>query len=155
MEYITQKDNYRCGPVAIFNALLWVGKDTACWSVDELTTLAKCAPPKGTKYRPFVKALREVGRDLFDVKVETEPTLKFIEQQLVEGKALVWNFKCARGRHYALIVDITSSGKTFKVANFVGDSGALTRVRRNTMKQYVEKKDRWQRIWTLSKIEYD
>lgn len=153
MKYITQQDTFRCGPVAILNALHWAGVDVSYKdSIDILTHVCECKFPKGTKYRPFFKTLRKMGKTLFAVEYVVEPTFGQIERALRKNKAIIWNFKRPHGRHYALIVDMSSTGKTFKIANYGHNAQSLSTIHRYDVSQYVKQNDRLQRVWVLSRI---
>lgn len=153
LNYIAQHDTFRCGPIAILNALCWAGQSVPDSTLDNLTASCKCRPPKGTTYRPFTSTLRQSGAGLFKVELKVQPTLRFIEARLHEGAALVWNFKHNRNRHYALIVGISPTGKTFKIVNCGFSAQSVSTVRRNNVKQHVKQSDRWQRVWVLSRVE--
>lgn len=153
MTYVVQRDSYRCGPVAILNALRWAGKDVLYKSqIGRLTQLCECVQPKGTKYRPFVRTLRKEGKNWFDIELVTEPNFGLVEKILGQGKAAIWNFKHERGRHYAFIVSADRSKKTFSVANYVRDNVPLIAVPREEMKKFLNQHDRLQRLWVLTKL---
>jgi hypothetical protein len=154
MTYIAQRDRYRCGPVTVLNALHWAGEDVSYkHDIQRITTMCECAPPKGTKYRPFTKTLRKRGKNLFTIRLLTQPTMIDFDNYLKQGAALAWNFKHSFGRHYALVVGQTDAGKTFKVANWGQDCAPLVNVDRNELKKYVKQHDRLQRVWILTKVD--
>jgi hypothetical protein len=152
MTYIVQRDSYRCGPVAILNALRWAGADvTYKGMIGRLTQMCECKLPKGTKYRPFTKTLRKLGKEWFDIKLVVEPTLGVIEDALRAKKAMIWNFKHERGRHYAMIVAMSETAKTFSVANYWRDVAPLFTITREMLIRDMGHHDRLQRIWVLTK----
>lgn len=150
MNYITQKDKYRCGPVAIFNALLWAGEKVVYEKdMRRLTRLCECTAPKGTNYRPFLNTLRKEGRGLFTTELVLRPSMTNFDEPLERGCALAWNMKGRRGRHYALIVD--RKNNFYDVANFL-EGEVITTLSRKQLKQFVDQRDKLHRIWVLSKI---
>jgi hypothetical protein len=152
MTYIVQRDRYRCGPVAIFNALRWAG-ETVTYEKDikRLSRLCECRAPRGTTHRPFLKALRKEGRGLFTVDLVLRPSLKDFDGPLDEGCALVWNMKHQRGRHYALIVG-KRVANWYDVANWMHDCDPVVPINRKELKQFVDQRDKLHRIWVLRKI---
>ena len=151
VKYVKQQDRFRCGPVAIINAMRWAGKDVSYKkAIPRLTTSCKCKSPKGTKFRPFIKTLRKEGKRLFKIRSIVEPLFCEIEDALLEGDAVVWNFKGQFGRHYALIVDMKK--KTFGVANFGQDYEPLTYVSHQEIEQIIEQDDRFHRAWVITKL---
>lgn len=152
--YVKQRDRFRCGPVAIINALRWAGKDVGYKNtISQLCRKCKCKAPSGSAYVPFNKTLRKEGRRWFRVRFVARPTLEEVETSLQNDCALVWNFKHHYGRHYALITQVSVSGKTFDVANFGEEYEPVTKIGRETLKQILRQHDRAHCVWVLSRIE--
>ncbi len=123
--YIKQRDKYRCGPVAIMNILKWSGEtDSHNYLRDWATYICGCEPPHGTAHKEFEKGLRQAskcyGRS-FTVRKVMHPTLAEIEKHLRSGGAVVMNYYWERGkknaRHYSVLVDVSDSGRSFRVIN--------------------------------------
>ncbi len=121
--YYKQRDQFRCGQLAVFNALKWAGGFkgvTAKQALPRLDALCECVKPLGTPHRALDRTLRSVGRDFFDVRRVYRPKLKEIEKHLRAGGAIIINFrwKDLRGgeivdaRHYVLVTDMSTSGNT-------------------------------------------
>src|SRR5882672_202506 len=150
MNYVLQRDKFRCGPIAILNALRWAGEDVPFREgLKQLSEQCKCAAPKGTTFRPFLKTLRSRGENLFTVEQITKPKLYDFDRHIQEGKVLVWNFKHQqpdRGRHFVLVVGADSEKKSFDVANFEAGRGPIATIERDVLKAYVKQRDRYQRV---------
>lgn len=155
MTYLKQRDRFRCGPIAIFNALRWAGKAVSYKKdIKRLSKLCKCEPPKGTTFRPFISTLRKEGKHLFTVKQLTNPTIRDFDRGLRNDSVLLWNFKPEpAGRHYVLVVGRNSTDKTFTIANWCCDRTPVVTMPRCIVKYYVEQRDRLQRAWVLTKVE--
>lgn len=143
--YYKQRDEFRCGPIAIFNALKWAGGFpglTAKQALPRLTTLCECVKPHGTYHRPLDKTLRLAGRGFFDVRRVYAPKLKEIEKHLRAGGAIIINFrwlemrkgKMVDARHYVLVTDISIFGEYFGVVNFQTKRPVYQRIHRDTFK---------------------
>lgn len=149
MTYLSQRDKFRCGPVAIINALRWAGEDCDYkGNIQRFSQQCQCEAGSGTRHRTFERTLRKVGKRIFEVELVREPSYASMERSLKAGKALIWNFQHERGRHYALIVAATD--KTIVIANYK-QGVALSHVPQETVKKITEQRDTQQKVWVLTK----
>lgn len=149
--YFKQRDFFRCGPVAILNALKWAGVPvTVKHDLPRICRLCYCVDG-GVNYREMDDALRKVGRGHFTIRRVNQPKLHEIEDHLKAGGAIILDFyweKVTRdhivtSRHYVLMSDISPSGTYFGMANYQKIRPAYQRVHRNTIKNHLL---RYQRV---------
>ncbi|KKN32081.1 hypothetical protein LCGC14_0817360 [marine sediment metagenome] len=142
--YYKQRDQIRCGQIAIFNALKWAGGFvlTAKQALPCLDVLCEYIKPEGIPHRPLDRALRFAGRGYFDVRRVYTPKLKEIEKHLRAGGAIIINFRwkglvageMKDSRHYVLVTDTSPGGKYFGVVNYQTDDPVYHRIHRNAFK---------------------
>ena len=100
--YIKQRDQYRCGPVAVINTLKFLGVSITYKSLPIIQELCKCANPHGTDRYDFENALKKLG-----VKFErrVRPTLKDIDRHINKGGAILMDYYLGyEDGHYALCI---------------------------------------------------
>jgi hypothetical protein len=157
--YTKQRDNFRCGPIAILNALRWAGKRVSYEYVYELAERCGCNPGAGTKHWNFDKVLRKEGKGLFRVHRIDSPYLWFIEEHAKQDdKAAIFSYKWRRqgkqARHFYLLDSVNEDGRFFFTVNDETGKGAA--LRGFTRKEFVEDNLRFQRVdphyrgWFLS-----
>lgn len=147
--YYKQRDQFRCGPLSVFNALKWAG-DCDGLSVKKamprLAALCNCDRlTKGTHPELLGETLRSYGRGVFRVRWVLTPTLKEIEEHLRDGGAIIINFrwremrkrKMVDARHYVLVTDISSSGEVFGVVNYRKTQPVYQRIHRHSFKKRI------------------
>lgn len=90
IRYKKQNDNFRCGPVALLNAMKWAGARVSYkdW-IDYLCALCNCYDSKGTKYPDLIKAFRACSKGLFSFKQVDFPSLKEIQNHIRKEGAVV------------------------------------------------------------------
>jgi ABC-type bacteriocin/lantibiotic exporter with double-glycine peptidase domain len=76
-KHIAQDDNFSCGPVAIYNALVDEGKYK---SVEELRTLANTITDKGTLIPDFMQAAEHLG---FKIKLVNPTDLDYNKKYFI------------------------------------------------------------------------
>lgn len=146
--YYKQRDQFRCGPVAVFNALKWTGGFaglTAKKAMPRLDALCECIWPRGTLHGPMDSTLRIAGRGFFDVRRVYTPKLKEIEDQIKAGGAAIINFrwrdvrdgKLVDARHYVLVTDMSTSGEYFWVVNSHPKRPVYHRIHRDAFKKRI------------------
>jgi len=159
--YVRQRDQYRCGPIAILNALKWAGaKVSSSDYLDYLTALSVCGPsPRGTWHKTFDRALRVAGEDFYSVRRIYYPTLGEIESHLQDGGAIVLNYywridkEDVSSRHFQLLVGMSASGDIISV-NRGGKQPTLQRLTRETFKKddlRFQRVDESYKAWFLTK----
>ena len=141
--YVKQRDHFRCGPIVILNALKWAGVEVSSSEhLDYLTELTACGPPpRGTWHGTFDPALRAAGKGFYSVRRVHHPPLGRIETHLQDGGAVVFNYfwrkekEGTEGRHFHLLVGMSSSGNSFYVVNRGRRDPTFKRVHRETFKK--------------------
>lgn len=161
--YMKQRDRFRCGPVAILNALKWAGvRATAESDLPRLCRMSKCDDERGATHQNMDSALRLAGLGHFKVRLVRRPKLYEIESHLRGGGAIIVNYGWERitkdyietARHYALMSDMSLFGVYFGMANYHSTRPAYQRVHRDTIKNHVlryQRVDRTFKAWFLTK----
>lgn len=159
--YVKQKDSFRCGPVAILNALKWAGIKVSYDSfINCLTLLCLCTPSRGTKHGDFDLILRGVGEGYYTVKRIYRPKLNQIEKHLKSGGAVILNYRIHRDstcerRHFQFTIDTDRKGEKFKIAN-IGSKKAVCTISRLGFKNRFlrfQRTDKSFKGWFLTKID--
>ena len=123
--YVKQRNKYSCGPAAIMNVLKWAGVEFSYREkIGVLQEVCGCRPGRGTSHRNLDQALRwavwEVEGKLRIRRVR-RPKLCQIEKHLKMGGVVVLNYAWERdgeeNRHYALLIKVSPSGKSFWTVN--------------------------------------
>ncbi len=161
-KYFKQRDKFRCGPVAILNALKWAGVAvTVKHDLPRLCRLCSCVD-SGIQHEAMNRGLRKAGRGHFTTRLVWHPKLHEIENHLRSGGAIIVNYhweKVTRyhieiSRHYVLMSDMSDSGTYFGMANYQQKRPAYQRVHRNTIKNHLlryQRVDRKYKAWFLTK----
>lgn len=152
--YLKQRDEFRCGPVAIMNVLKWSGGLLSHDNMrDPLTKMCKCTSEGGgTGHGVFDQVLRKFGKRYksYAVRRVMRPTLAQIEEHLREGGALVlnycWNYRGGEDRHYSVVVGISDSGRSFRVVNGRKRGRAAKWIRREKFKNWEQRFQRTDKI---------
>jgi len=138
--YVKQKDKFRCGPVAIANAMKWSGENYS-WTKnkDKLTKLCNCE--NGTYRSDLKRALKQIIGAVIKFRYSTAPTLRSIDEHLAKGAVLLnltrWD-EDKRGHpgwdkigHPFLIIDRTPH--TYIVVSYHKDKNSVHRITRKTL----------------------
>ncbi len=157
--YTKQRDKFRCGPIAILNALRWVGVSIPYKELlPSLERLCECVAPDGTRHAAFDRTLREVGKDIFTVRRVHHPSLAQIEEHLREGGHIILNYRWTHAgmdrRHFESLVEVSLSGRSFYVVNGSLRGPALRKVTRTRFKEYdlrFQRVDPSFKAWFLTK----
>lgn len=110
---------YQCGPIALYNTLMYFGID---YSLDELIRLCGANKITGTSCESFAKCLGTVIRDAPFLQVnELLPTTAAILSALDLGAVVIllyhWDHGHINGEHYVFIERVTKHLKRFKIIN--------------------------------------
>ena len=122
--YVQQRDTFRCGPFAILNALKWAGSNATAQLLPGLCKELGCLSRDNGTYDPNLhQALLKMGKESFTVRRDTSTSLVKIEKRLRAGMAVIVSFaydnkEGKRIAHYALIVGVSKTGKTFYGVNY-------------------------------------
>lgn len=164
--YVHQRDEFRCGPIAILNALKWAGYRVTAELIPDLCREVSCAAPFGTKKSNLTRGLRTRGKGIFFTQLDLRPSLQKIERTLQKGKAVILGYwyhtddpenKNYQTGHYVLITGVSPSGSTFSVANYIDiDDTQRTRISRSRLQNDLQvlkvAVERWYPdVWYLRK----
>lgn len=156
INYVKQRDRFRCGPVAVINAVKWAGgRMSYKTSIREITDQCHCVPGEGTMVIDLHKTLHKVGRRHFKSQYISKPTFSQVDDALAQGDAVVWNYKHNRGRHYALIVGRFTDGAAFHVINYDIGPTVSTWVSRDRIQEAIDAADSRNHAWILKKVKHD
>jgi hypothetical protein len=90
--YIGQRDHFRCGPIAVLNALKWAGVPvTEKKDLKRISKLCKCVAGRGTPKRATTIALRKSKGIILSKKVK-KPTLKVLDEWIDNGGAVLLRY---------------------------------------------------------------
>ncbi len=161
VRYVRQRDTFRCGPIAILNALKWAGAPVTAALLPEITAVAGCVYPEGTQPKDFAPALRAFGEKYFSVGTVPLPSIRAIENCLrEEDRAVLVNYGWfnrdagnALTGHYTLFTGVSARGQRFTAVNFsrgAGGSaqGTTSTVSRAKMREFLHhRKDPEESRW--------
>jgi hypothetical protein len=107
--YVKQTDEFRCGPVAVINAVKWAGGNLTKKDLPRLTKMCECTFSNGTKVRNLQKALKRYEK-FFRITMLFDPPKARLDKHLLQGHAAImdytdfWDKEAFLG-HYILIVE--------------------------------------------------
>ncbi len=101
-QYITQREDGDCGPIAIVNVCKWLGIEKP-WDLNKIRKALGTTKLEGTSVERFDKVLSRVCMKVGTVHRVKRPRLRFIERHIKQGGAilLVFNYK-KMGHHVTL-----------------------------------------------------
>ena len=104
---IQQSTNYTCGPAAL---LSWL-KSKGDYSASELSLAKKLntTPTHGTHHADFIKGINMLG---YEAQFIENLNIKSLRDFIKKGYGVIVNIQLEGGGHWALLVDISPSGKT-------------------------------------------
>lgn len=119
VKYIKQHDSYSCGPVAIANVYRWLERPSP--SLKKLSQVVRCQKPHGTQPHHFSIGLITLTKPFLAIDWFGKNSIHHIQKHIQKGGAVVINFQVAEEcpRHYALVVGISKTGKSFHVVNIL------------------------------------
>ncbi len=119
--YIRQKNNYSCGPVAIYNLLTW-SQNHELISYRDIFGLTKCNPTNGTSTNAFGKCLKTIEtlskQNLSVVKIFQRPNIQMIVDELLANPnraAIVEYFKEDQYLHFVFVYVTTDEKRLITV----------------------------------------
>ena len=165
--YYRQKDGWRCGPIAVLNALKWAGAK-APWRTyrDKLCAFMECCKYHGTEPQKVEDALRKWGKGLFTVRYRTEKLpLREIRRELDLGRAIVCDFGWPKASwvprrentdgHYALLVDRMMLGgeEYFGLVNLgLMEESAVEYISAKMFRKLCLRRSKDDNFWILRKL---
>jgi len=105
-KYKLQLDTYSCGPVVVYNALAWAGKDR---DFKQLFSDCRCNRKRGTAVRDIDKVIRKHFKKVhfygYDEEIGTN--IEMLDNHLQKGGAVIirYVFENDLIGHYALIIN--------------------------------------------------
>jgi hypothetical protein len=106
--------------------------------ISELCAETNCENPGGALPSDFGRGLVKRSKGIFTVRKDNHATLKKIENCLRSGGAVILNFLYdehnVRIGHFALLVGISQTGKTFYGVNYFS-SETFSIIRRHTVRK--------------------
>lgn len=155
--WVSQTDDFRCGPIGIINALKWAGiKISWGGNCKTLTDLTKCTWPDGAQPDDINRALRTLGAPAFTVRYRNgAPKLPMVRAAIKSGCAILIGFQWPwAGGHYALLVDIVwvEGVEYFGLINltYLGHS-AFEYIQGKTFRRMCLSRRKNQNYWLLTK----
>lgn len=153
VRYKKQTDTFRCGPIAILNALKWAGIKP---DLKKLERQTKCkSPSSGTSCQNLQSAIFSYKE--IRVRVSHKVRIDDVRSHLFSGKSIVYFFryhnKKDNGRygHFFFIDGISKTGKSLYVVNYQLKSPARIRI---TTKRFINeciRGDANPSMWVVSK----
>jgi hypothetical protein len=127
--YVKQRDEFRCGPVAIVNVLKWMGCDATAKLIPGLCKELRVTKDYGTSESDLERALARRGKGKFSIRKDTHTSLKKIEARIREGMAVLLiyshnglphnlNKDGEKWWHIVLVTGVSENGATFYIANY-------------------------------------
>lgn len=105
MRYLKQQDRFRCGPVALLNALKWQGLRVSSSGLGDLCELVQCRD-SGTYVNRFHRVAKQLG-----YRWMQHPNVRKIDKALKTGNAVLM-FRAGKGQangHFSLVIDRTAT----------------------------------------------
>jgi len=110
-KYKSQENNIDCGPVAIYNALVWLGRNPTKKRLKHIKTRLRCSPTKIKGTNPDYLDWSIYDNDINLGKVIGSPTLSKINTCLNRNSSLIILIRHKRGGgHYMFIPSKTKFG---------------------------------------------
>lgn len=87
--YISQRDKYNCGPIAVMNALKWAGENITYDELEQFKVLCKCnRHTGGTEWAKLTTAVRK-QQSIILSEVINKPSIKQIDNWLNKGNIVI------------------------------------------------------------------
>lgn len=118
MRYITQRDEYSCGAIALANAMKWAGERIS-WkeSANSIRKMCRTNTEHGTWFRDLDRVIKRYFKN---VEFRWNLSLEEMDDHLRSGGAVVYNYTMRDDEemgHYIFIDGISDSGKSYYVVN--------------------------------------
>lgn len=106
MNYINQRSKTSCGPVALYNALIWAGIKKSPRILPAIKSRCRYLPSVGTFYHSFNKTIHDVGKNYFTAKRYLQMDVDSLFRHLRKGKTALFIFKNKKGGHCSFIYGV-------------------------------------------------
>lgn len=155
-QYIKQKDEFGCGPVALLNVRLWAGQSvTYKQNYEECKTTCKCL--EGTQRSHFHRALNHFAPNSYNVYTNSNLNIKDLSNHIkTDGIAVLLHyFPDAWYSHFCLVTGRENKDDWVLINN---DKNRLRqKVSHNEMKKYMKRQfidGVWfPKLWFISQYE--
>lgn len=155
IRYLKQRDQFRCGPIAIINVLKWAGLPATYKTIDLFSIIMRTNENKGTKRLEITKALK-----LFDpvikFKHKNKPTSDDIRNHLDSNRiALVlirWIDEKKKAHGHYFVIDRVSNNN-FNCINYSEDLLTESPISLDSMDVilHIIAKGRTSKAWLIEK----
>jgi hypothetical protein len=156
MRYVKQTDRFRCGPVAIVNAIKWSGGTATRKSLPTIDEQCHCKAPGGTMPTNLAKAIAKYG-DLFTAKRYFNPPKEKLDKHLDHGGAAILRYMIGKPEYHGHYIFIAGKeGERYLICNDNMRTKNLLSFQKVTNKVFLKavwknyKKDS-KVVWLLSK----
>jgi len=142
--FVVQRDDFRCGPIAVLNALKWYGLPaTKKKHLRLLTEACDCHREFGTYWADMHRAITHYYPG--SCQYVDFPSIGQLSDHVFDGGAFILRY-CVnrkakplfRDGHVALCIDITETKRQFLFVNFYSGE-KFTAVRRHSLKKLLRK----------------
>ncbi len=153
MRYCRQRDGYSCGPVVVLNSMKWAGMQVSYDRVKSMKRTRGFNPIKGIGPGYLDPLIRSSLKGKCLVKYRVNPRLIDIKKHLQEnGAVILLHEEIGKNAHYSLLVDVSSTGKSYTIVNFY-HGAAVTQIRKHTLMICLGHITTWHpRAWFLRKL---
>lgn len=86
--YVKQNDDYSCGPIAIINALKWIGRKASYGSLKRIQKACHCDEDGSSEWN-LLRCLRKMG---IDVRILHNPRAMDLDLLLEQGKSMIVSY---------------------------------------------------------------
>ena len=116
-KYIRQKNNYSCGPIALYNLLTWANAHDSM-SYRDIYKLTKCDSTHGTKTLHFTAALEKLTHESINLKtINNFKKFNQLQKILLENKNLCAIIEYEQRESYLHFVLVFSKNKKLFIVN--------------------------------------
>lgn len=134
MRFLKQKDRFRCGPVALVNALKWSGKKSTSKDLIKISHLLKTKPKTGT----YIHNIEKVVDKFFKNSMLEAPCLRTLDNHLAANGAILFSYAHPEKRKGHIFLIIKNTDKTYLAVNF-SNKKTISIVCKTTIKSMVDK----------------
>lgn len=154
VRFVKQRDRFRCGPVAILNALKFFGKKCDYSYLKRISNSCHCWGKDGTKSGKFDKALRRLGKRFFRVRRTYNCSFDKIDGALRKNKLVIVNYtwiderKTPHGHYTVLVRD--ESYNYYAINNYRGKT--IYPFYMDAFRSKGQRNNIIKEMWVLSKV---
>lgn len=136
----TQTKSYTCAPIAVLNALKWVGYNKTIKDLPHLISLLRCNK-FGTFHTDITRTLKKYSSVHFSFNEYKKLNIEYIIEHCLDGGSVILSFLYKKQNTYGHVVFISGyKNKKFCIHNFSSykeiTHKALDKLIKNTICQY-------------------